>query len=407
MKTTSISFKTIGCRLNQAETAQLRASCLAAGLRLQPFGAASDISVIHGCMVTARAEEDSLRLVRSIKRRQPHTFVVLAGCAAQLGDATRLRASGVDLLAGQKEKFHLPALLAQEGFSCRPTAGAVRPHFSTQRALVKIQDGCNFHCTYCIVPAARGAPRSRPTSAIISEIRQLAGDGFREFVLTGVNLGCYEDEGRNLRQLLELLESQTPAERLRLSSIELTTVERGVLDHMAASHKLCRFLHIPLQSGSDNILAAMDRRYTAAQYRALVAEATRKIEGLGLGSDIMVGFPGESAADFAASERLLSELPISNLHVFSYSPRPGTPAARSRAQVPEPEKKRRAARLIALGRRQRQAFAQRWIGRETSVLIESVDAAGVGRGWSSEYLPVLVQGCVQEPRSIIRFRAHT
>ena len=399
----------------------IRAGFEAAGYVTVPFGEACDVSVIHGCLVTARAEKNSLRLARSSKRRNPDAFVIIAGCVAEIGGESVRRAAGADLVAGQQDKYVLPALLASHGFpdntptfapeATHPqplygeTYGPVlTPRFDTKRAIVKIQDGCEFYCAYCIVPRARGRCRSRPLTKILDEIRGLAGAGHREIVLTGANIGCYNEQGRRLADLLELVETETPVERIRISSLEITTAERAVIDFMATSNKLCRFLHLPLQSGCDTVLAAMGRRYSARQYRETIEYALDKIGPFGLSTDVLAGFPGEDAAAFNETERFLDSLPFSNVHVFAYSPRPGTPAASRGEQVAEPEKRRRVAHLIALGKRRRTEFARQWIGRDVQVLIETVDASGRGKGWSGEYLPACISGRQLRPNSMVRFR---
>ncbi len=433
MKTATVAFKTVGCRLNQAETAALRAAFEAAGYAARPFGEPCDVCVIHGCAVTARAEKDSLRLARVARRSHPGTFVILAGCVAEIGGATVGRAAGADLVAGQQDKYRLPALLARRGFAPAPPAlpadtthpqpladsavGAVAqaasgeahrpapaPRFDTTRAIVKIQDGCEFDCAYCIVPRARGRCRSRSAAEIVAEVRALAEAGHREIVVTGANIGCYQCGPLRLAGLLERLETETPIARIRISSLEITTVERPVIEFMAASNKLCRFLHLPLQSGCDAVLAAMGRRYTTRQYRDTVEYALARLGRFGLGTDVLAGFPGEDAAGFAETERFVESLPFSNLHVFAYSPRPGTKAAGRDGQVAGPEKQRRVARLIALGRRQRRAFAREWIGREVEVLVEALDASGRGKGWTGEYLPARISGRTLRANSVVRFR---
>ncbi len=419
MNPTTVSFKTIGCRLNQAETARIRASFEAAGYLTAPFGEACDVSIIHGCLVTAKAEKNSLRLARFIKRSHPRTFVVIAGCVAEVGGESVRRAAGADMAAGQQDKYVLPALLARHGFpdntptsppkATQPLHGGeygpvLMPRFDTKRAIVKIQDGCEFGCAYCIVPRARGRCRSRPMPEILDEICGLSEVGHREIVLTGANIGCYNDHGRRLADLLELVETKTPLERMRISSLEITTAERTVIDFMAGSKKLCRFLHLPLQSGCDTVLAAMGRRYTMHQYRATIEYALQKIGAFGLGTDVLVGFPGEDIAAFNETEQCLASLPFSNLHVFTYSPRPGTPAAGRTGQVAELEKRRRAARLSELGNRRRIEFARQWIGREVQVLIETVDDSGQGTGWTGEYLPARIRGRHLRLNSVVLFR---
>ena len=390
MQETTVSFKTVGCRLNQAETARLRAVFQAAGYRIVPFGAACKVCVIHGCVVTAKAEQNSARLARGAKR-QTGAFVVLAGCPVSAGRFTGRRDDVADLLVGQADKFRLPALLAEYGFpSAVPGATPTLPLFDTTRAIVKIQDGCDFHCAYCIVPRARGPAWSRPFEEIVGEINGLAQVGYREIVLTGANIGCYEDRGRKLSCLLRRIEAVKALERIRLSSIEVSTVEREVIDCMAASRKLCRCLHLPMQSGSDPVLRAMRRKYAIREYGAVVAYAVGRVEGIGVGTDVLVGFPGERTVDFDATEAMIAQGPFSNVHVFAYSLRPGTPAAVMEAQVPDSEKRRRVSKLLALAREKRMAFARRWIGREVTVLVEAVNAAGVATGWTGEYLPARI-----------------
>ena len=355
-----------------------------------PFGTACAVCVIHGCAVTAKAEQNSARLARGAKR-QTGAFVVLAGCPVSAGGRVLQAPDVADLLVGHADKFRLPALLAEHGFPPAVSGStSALPLFDTTRAIVKIQDGCDFNCAYCIVPRARGPAQSRPFDEIIGEINGLAQAGYREIVLTGANIGCYEDHGKKLSCLLRRIETVPALERIRLSSIEVSTVEREVIDCMAASRKLCRCLHLPMQSGSDPVLRAMRRRYAIREYSAVVAYAVDRVEGIGVGTDVLVGFPGESAADFDATEAMIAQGPFSNVHVFAYSLRPGTPAALMEAQVPDSEKRRRVSKLLALAREKRTAFARRWIGREVAVLVEAVNAAGVATGWTGEYLPARI-----------------
>lgn len=407
MNPTTVSFKTVGCRLNQAETATLRAAFETAGYSVVPFGQTCDVCVVHGCTVTANAQKDSLRLARSAKRMNPGAFVVLAGCVAEIGGEPLRAACGADLAVGQAGKFELPAILHDYGFCQNPVA-ARRPglkllRFETTRAIVKIQDGCDFRCAYCIVPAARGRSRSRPVDEVIREIIGLGESGYREIVLTGANIGCYDDNGKKLVYLLEQIDALSTIDRMRISSIEISTVERAVIDLMSQSSKLCRSLHFPLQSGDDRILQAMGRRYTARQYRELIEYAVRKLGPIGLGADALVGFPGEDSPAFAATEQLIRDLPFSNLHVFAYSRRKSTRACDMSCQVPDVVRKKRAARLISLGRQKRESFARYWVGRETTVLVESVETKGDGVGWTGEYLKARVRGQNIHPNQIVRF----
>ena len=398
--------------MNQAETAMLRAAFESAGYTVVPFGTVCDVCVIHGCTVTANAERDSVRLVRSAKRVNPGAFVVIAGCVAEI-EGDMLRAScGADLAAGQRDKFNLPAILSRYGFCPEPVqarrlpredALRVLPRFDTTRAFVKIQDGCDFRCAYCIVPDVRGRPKSRPFNEILKEIDGLGDLGYREVVLTGANIGCYDHNGKKLVDLLERIESFSSIERVRVSSIEISTVERAVIEFMADSKKLCRFLHLPLQSGDDAVLKKMGRHYNTRQFRELIDYAENKVGAIGFGTDALVGFPGEDTRAFTATEQLIASMPISNLHVFTYSMRKGTKACAMRPHVPHVEKKARAVRLIELGRAKRENFAKQWIGKEVSALVESIDASGCGTGWTGEYLRARITGDKLQPNQIVRF----
>ncbi|MDO9542724.1 MAG: MiaB/RimO family radical SAM methylthiotransferase [Kiritimatiellia bacterium] len=398
----TVSFKTVGCRLNQAETAVMRAAFEEAGFKTVRFGEPCDICVIHGCVVTARAEEDSLRLARSVKHRYPNAFMVLAGCAAEfLKNGTRPVPEQINYLAGQKEKFNLPEILGKRFQTTEKHLTVPVPLFNTKRAIVKIQDGCDFHCAYCIVPSVRGTSRSRPAAEIIEEITRLTLTGFPEIVLTGANIGCYADDADRLPQLLEKIEVIPGLQRLRISSLEIATVEREIIDFMASSKKMCRCLHLPLQSGSDSVLKAMGRPYTAEQYCSLVKYAQEKLGLFGLGTDIIAGFPGETENDLLATEQIVRQLPFSKLHVFGYSPRPGTLAASLPGQVSHKDKETRVARLIELGRKKRNEFARSLVGQRVSFLVEKNTPDGWAEGWTGEYIWARTHGTGLKLKQIV------
>jgi len=419
-----VGIKTVGCRLNQAESAQIAASFRSAGYDIVDFDADCEVCIVHTCAVTRNAEQTCIRLARSAARRTPRPFVILAGCAAEV-DADALREkSGADIVVGQEGKLDLVRRLGETrqrtGRQPRPTGkgpslqGRANPPgepsacskplpiFTTTRALVKVQDGCDFRCAYCIVPAARGTPHSIPVPRILDQVASLAREGYREVVLTGANLGCYADGSIDLVGLLARVAAIDGVDRIRLSSIEVTTTERAVIDFMTSCPKICRTLHLPVQSGDDRVLAAMGRRYTAAAYRELVAYAVEKLGDFGLGSDIIVGFPGEDEKAFANTVALVQELPFGNLHVFPYSMRPGTRAASMPGQVPPAEKKRRAAVLAGLRERKKAEFAQRFVGRPVEVLVERVGPNGA-TGWTSEYVAARIESQTAEPNVILRF----
>ena len=404
----NVAFKTVGCRLNQAETAAMRAGFEAAGYQTVESVLRADVVVIHTCAITDTAERNCIRISRSAKRRQPPPIVVLAGCAVQVSHPRLLQNAAADLLVGQKDKYNIPALIAARHRAAPllapPDSARRAPRFTTTRAIIKAQDGCDFRCAYCVVPAARGAPSSRPLTDIIEEVRRVTGQGFREVVLTGANLGCYSDGRNTLVHLVREVESIPSVSRIRLSSIELSTVERNIIDHMAESAKLCRHLHIPLQSGDDRTLAAMGRRYTARQYQQAVEYALARMPLLGLGTDLIMGFPGEDQASFENTLRLVRGIPFSNLHVFPYSARPGTRAAGLPGQVPDREKKRRSAALLTLGKEKRAAFAAQFIGRPVTVLLENPASPRHGHGWTGEYIESEVAGNNLYPNQLVTFR---
>lgn len=394
----TVCFKTIGCRLNQAETARIAAQFAAAGWQLTESGGPCDAAVINTCTITHHAERDGARWARRL-RREGARRVILAGCAVEHDGEALKAATGADLIAGQAQKFSLPERLAAEfGFFPAPgtdeTPGrddvATPAVFDTTRGLVKVQDGCDFRCSYCIVPNTRGTPVSRTLPAIMDDIQRLADAGYREITLTGANLGCYHAPPFSLIDLLERTERIGGLERVRIGSIETTTVEREVIDFMASSRKLCRFLHLPLQSGDDAVLRRMRRRYTVAQFRETVEYAAARMPDLGLGTDVIVGFPGEDDRAFQHTRALIRDLPFSNLHVFSYSPRRGTPAANMPDPVPAAIKKQRAAELIAIGKTKRRDFASTFIAKPVTILTERSMRGTIG--WTSQYLAVRIPG---------------
>ncbi len=306
--------------------------------------------------------------------------------------------SHADLIVGQEDKFRLPAILeAQFGLPPPPqdTSGNPLPLFTSTRAIVRVQDGCRFGCSYCIVPRTRSRLWSRPLPEVVDEVQRLEATGFREIVITGANLGCYRDDTQGLPNLLAALLANTAIPRIRLSSIESSTITPELIALMASDARICRALHIPLQSGSDAVLERMKRRYTRSSFLTLIEQALAAMPLLGIGTDIITGFPGESKRDYELTRSLVEALPFSNLHVFPFSARPGTEAATLDGRVHPPVARDRARELIALGNTKRDTFARQFIGRDVSVLVETTDDRG-GTGWTSEYLPARVDGAVRE-----------
>ncbi len=399
------SLHTLGCRLNQAETTMLAEGLRKRGYQLVAFGEPTDLLVLNTCSVTAEAERTSRYVIRKTLKHSPHAFVAVTGCYAQTG-TERLRCHpGVDLIVGTQHKLELPAYLPPlDALTKRSvpethhTRTIARDDFDitdcgepdSTRALVKIQDGCSTMCSFCIIPFARGHERSRRLDNIIVEVEDLVHRGYREIVLTGVNIGQYRQDGRTFCDLLRRLDSLAGLERIRISSIEPTTVTDELLEVMASSPTICPFLHIPLQSADDGILSAMNRRYTAQQFSAMIRRAVTGIPNLGLGTDLMVGFPGEADAAFRNTLSAARDLPFSYLHVFSYSPRPGTAAFRLNRRVPAAVINRRSDLLHELASEKRLAFHHRQIGTSLSVLFERGGQQGYRVGTAPNFTKVAV-----------------
>lgn len=397
------SLHTLGCRLNQAETAVLGDLLSRQGYDIVPFGETTDLLVLNTCSVTENAEKDCRYAVRKTLRHSPDAFVAVTGCYAQTGPERLRQIPGIDLLLGNQFKLELPKYLPASGSlrklpvaDVRHTRTIDREDFTlpgtaysdSTRALLKIQDGCDFMCSFCIIPFARGHERSRVLDDIVREAESLAACGYKELVLTGVNIGRYQYREWSFIDLLRRLETVPGVARIRISSIEPTTVTQDLLEYMATSNKLCRYLHVPLQSGDDRILEAMNRKYTLRDYTDLVENACRLIPDLGLGTDLMVGFPGEGDEEFDKTLRVARELPFAYCHVFSYSRRPGTAAARRQESVPDTTIRRRSRTLAALSRMKNRAYHERHIGRTVRVLFEKGERDGFSMGLTDNFMRV-------------------
>lgn len=417
-----VAVTTLGCKVNQCESAGIAAAMTARGMTLVPFEAEADCYIVNTCTVTGKTDDQSRRLIRRAIRRNPAAAVLVTGCYAQRAPEEIARISGVRIVAGNAEKSRLPDLietLAREK-EAQIHIGDIRRHrrFSSlgaaavpghTRAFLKIQDGCDARCSYCIVPGVRGPSRSLPPAEVRDGIASLAESGFREVVLSGIHLGAYGRDlqpATDLARLLGQIVEERPVGRLRLSSIEPREISSELLSLIASSGILCRHLHIPLQSGDDGILAAMNRDYDAAFFRNLIGHIEALLPGIAIGVDVMVGFPGETETAFARTQSLVEALPLAYLHVFPYSRRPGTPAASMPGQIPEADKQRRVERLRTLGAAKRRTFAERFIGEPLAVLIEGKrdKSTGLLTGFSDNYLPVICSGAT-DANQIVSARA--
>lgn len=399
MKTAS--FHTLGCRLNQTESALLAHQLKAKGYRVCEEKSGADLCVLNSCTVTGGADQKLRQLIRQIQKNNPGALVAVVGCFSQMASDQLLEIGGVDLILGTNEKMKLGDYLDQYQPGEGPLV-AVGPiekgefsiegagqHLATTRANLKIQEGCDFLCSFCIIPQARGRSRSRRLGDALAEARALGQAGVKELVLTGVNLGCFESEGQSFSGLIQALEAVEGIERIRISSIEPTTVGREVFGPMAEpTSKLAPHLHLPLQAGSDAILKAMRRRYSRAEYIQFVEDAYRSVPGLGLGTDVMVGFPGETEQDFQETFDLLEQLPIQYFHVFPFAVRPGTKAASMPGLVPANVSTERALALRQLSDKKREAFARGHLGQEVEVLFERNEGGAVYSGYTGHFLRV-------------------
>jgi len=375
----------LGCKLNQAEMDALSESLARAGHEIVASAAEAELCVFSTCAVTGVAAQKSRQAVRHLHRENPRARLVVTGCYAELAAAEVRKLPGVVLVARNRDKEQLDRLLAGPGCVSRSTL--VHPAFHARtRALVKIQDGCDNACTYCIIHTARGPQRSRPPDEVVADVQARREEGYQEVVLTGVHIGAYgRDRGGGLEvdlwELVSRILAETDVPRVRLSSIEPWDLTGGALQ-LWEDVRLCPHLHLPLQSGCDATLRRMARRYTAAGFARLVDEARLAIPDLAVTTDLIVGFPGETEQEFAESLALVGSLGPARAHVFPFSARPGTPAAGMLGQVPPGVKDARAAAMRRVASASQRAFQQRFLGRRMGVLWESARESASGRTWS-------------------------
>jgi len=397
-----ISFYTFGCRLNQSETASIQNSFEQGGYKIVGFDEPSDIVVINTCTVTDNGDADTRHLVHKINRSNPSARIALVGCQAQiqkeqLGDLPNVRwivgnGRKMDLVSVFKE-FPTPQTaqlvtptIEREAFSL-PIASVDRDH---TRANMKIQDGCDFFCSFCEIPYARGRARSRVFDDIFTEAAALIAGGHKELILTGINIGTYSNQDKYLMDVIKSMSDLQGLERVRISSIEPTTISMEIFDFMGVGQKLCRYLHIPLQSGDDEILQEMKRKYTVSEFSSFVQEAYTKVPQICIGTDVIVGFPGETDAHFQRTAELLRELPIHYIHVFSYSPRF---MAKSRLMevLPPDVIAKRSQILRELSQRKRRLFHESLLGGVQPVLFEHPKGDGWQNGLTDNYVRVKVK----------------
>ena len=414
-----VALHSLGCKVNQYETQKIAEDFRARGFDQVGFLDEADVYVINTCTVTQTADSKSRHAARSAVRRNPEATVVVTGCYAETSPEQLREIDGVTMVVGNREKPRLAERVTgelQDGMveefeGTRETArrrrrepGQTKVRGRT-RALLKIQDGCDQFCAYCVVPFARPVMESRSYAEVQAEAEDLAGRGFKEIVLTGIRLGCYED---GLTNLMAGLASVSGIERIRLSSIELTDIPEGLLDLMAREDKVCRHLHVPLQSGDDRVLASMNRPYTAEEFASLASNARSVVPGIAITTDIMAGFPGETAEEFENTYRFAGRMRFARTHVFRYSPRPYTAAARLADDVSAGEKDRRRNRLTDLAANCSHEFAGTLVGQIVRVLTESKEIGGKLRsGLSDNYVRVAFEAGLDQVGRIAEVRVES
>jgi threonylcarbamoyladenosine tRNA methylthiotransferase MtaB len=407
----TVAFHTLGCKLNYAETSSIGRQFEAAGYGIVEYDAGADVYVINTCSVTDFADRKCRKAVRQALRQSPDAFVVVIGCYAQLKPTEIAEIPGVDLVLGASEKFRILDYLDQ--LDKAPGKGLVRTsevaeanHFvdafsfgDRTRSFLKVQDGCNYKCTFCTIPMARGSSRSSTVEQIVAQARAIAGLGVREIVLTGVNIGDFGNgteviEGIKPKKeamfidLVQELDKVQGIERFRISSIEPNLLTDEIIAFVAGSQRFMPHFHIPLQSGNDKQLRMMRRRYLRQLYAERVEAIKRAMPHCCIGVDVIVGFPGETEEDFLETYRFINELDVSYLHVFTYSERPNTPAADFEGVVDVGTRRQRNEMLRILSEKKRRHFYQQQLGSRRSVLFEVGAVEGQLSGFTDNYVKV-------------------
>ncbi len=405
-----VGIATLGCKVNRYESAALEEDLHKKNFLLVPFNAVADVYIINTCTVTAFSDWQSRQLIRRAHKTNPQAKILVTGCYAQISPQEIAAQDGVTMVVGNDLKNQIAALLQnnidisssrvftndvclQEKFCNMPIA----TFGDRTRAFLKIQDGCNSFCSFCIVPFARGKSRSLASQEVFAALTKLTQKGYKEIVLTGIHLGIYGHDlkpATNISLILQQIGDRNEDTRIRLSSIEPREVTPDLLNIFQNSDLLCPHLHIPLQSGDDTILQLMKRNYDSHFYRNLIDRVHSTISNVAIGVDVMVGFPSESEKQFENTLNLLNNLPVAYLHVFPYSPRPGTAAEKLQPRIPQAIKNERATILRNLSTQKREKFALRFLGKPLNVLVESTKdkKTGLLKGFSQNYLPFLLDG---------------
>jgi threonylcarbamoyladenosine tRNA methylthiotransferase MtaB len=398
----TVALHTLGCKLNFSETSTVGNEFLRNGFSIVDFKEKADVYVLNTCTVTQRAEKDCRQFVRKALRQNPEAYIIVTGCYAQLRPEEIANIKGVDVILGSNENFKLFSLIdnfRKRNLACIFVSPADKlndfgPAHSTDadtrtRAYFKIQDGCDYKCSFCTIPLARGLSRSMNPDDVIIQFKNLVDAGYKEIILTGVNVGDYgKSFSTNLFKLLLKLVDVEGDFRIRISSIEPNLLSDEIIELTASHEKMCRHFHIPLQSGSPEVLKQMKRRYKVENYSELIFKCIERIPEIGVGVDVIVGFPGETEEYFMETYNFLNELPVSYLHVFTYSERPDTKAIEFPGAVEVYERRKRNNMLRILSEKKRYNFYKYMIGKDLDVLFENENIHGKMKGFSSNYIRV-------------------
>lgn len=404
-----IAFYTLGCKVNQADTASMENLFLRSGHQLVSFDGEADVYIINTCVVTNTGQRKSRQTIHRAIRKNPNALIVVTGCYPQTAAEEVKAIAGVDMIIGNQDRAQIVQLV-EERLAHRQTDTLDAVHKLTAstafeemaagditdktRAFLKIQEGCNQFCTYCIIPYARGSLRSRSLESIRTETQRLISAGFKEIVLIGIHLGCYGKEnpdGPTLYDAVKTVLDVPGVQRLRLGSLESVEVEPRLLTLMQEDARFCRHLHLPLQSGCDKILQAMHRPYTTAKFKTLLADIKTRVPDIAITTDVIVGFPGETEADFETTCKFAESCGFSKMHIFPFSARKGTPAEKFAGAVTEAVKKERADILGRIDETMHKTFLQAMVGQTAEVLFEQPAGEDYFEGLTGNYQRVFVK----------------
>lgn len=407
----TVAFYTLGCKVNFYDTEAIWQLFKNEGYEQVDFESTADVYLINTCTVTNTGDKKSRQIIRRAVRRNPDAVIAVTGCYAQTSPAEIMAIEGVDLVIGTQDREKIMTFVNQIQGDRKPV-NAVRnimktrdfeelnvPDFSERtRAFLKIQEGCNNFCTFCIIPWSRGLSRSRAPESVLEQAKQLVAAGYKEIVLTGIHTGGYGDdmENYNLTSLLWDLDKVEGLERIRISSIEASQIDDAMIDVLNRSSKMCRHLHIPLQAGENSVLKRMRRKYTTEEFAAKIKRLHEAMPGVAITTDVIVGFPGETEEMFESGFRFMEELQFAEMHVFPYSKRTGTPAARMDEQVDEEVKNERVHKLIDLSEKMQLQYAKQYVGQVLDVIPErdykGAPGTGLVMGYTDNYIQVVFEG---------------